>query len=206
MKLYFVRHGESVANILREFSNTGIKHPLTEKGIEQAQLLAGLLSDIAFEKIYSSPVLRALQTAQIVADKRGMDVEVTEALREWNVGIYEGTTDPQGWKLHASVQADWFFHHKPESKMPGGENLIEITNRFVPFIDGLVQQYKDTDRNILCVAHGGLYIAMLPVVFNNIDHAFANEHGVAHTSTTIAEVDHDGLYCTSWCGISTAPS
>lgn len=206
MKLYFVRHGESVANLLREFSNTGIKHPLTETGTQQAQRLATQLSDIPFARIFSSPVLRAMQTAQIIAERRAMEVEVTEALREWNVGIYEGTTDPKGWELHGSVQADWFFHHKPESKMPGGENLIEITNRFVPFLDGLVQQYKDTDRNILCVSHGGLYIAMLPVIFRNIDHAFARERGVAHTSPTIAELDHDGLHCTSWCGISIAPS
>lgn len=201
MKFFFVRHGESVANILREFSNTGVKHPLTENGLEQAQRLAWQLSDVRFEKIYSSPVLRAMQTAQIVAVKQNIDVEITEALREWNVGIYEGTSDPKGWELHSSVQADWFFHHKPESRMPGGENLIEITNRFVPFIDALTQQYKDTDHNILCVAHGGLYIAMLPVIFRNIDHAFANEHGFAHTSPTIGNVDPDGLYCTSWCGI-----
>lgn len=202
MKLYFVRHGESVANRLREFSNSGVKHPLTETGIEQAQRLAQQLSDIPFERLYSSPVLRALQTAQIVAEKRNIHVEVTEALREWNVGIYEGTTDPKGWELHSSVQADWFFHRKPESKMPGGENLIEITKRFVPFIDDLIWSYKDTDRNILCVAHGGLYMAMLPVIFRNIDYIFAAEHGVAHTTPTIGEVHADGLYCTSWCGIS----
>ncbi len=206
MKLYFVRHGESVANVLREFSNSGLRHPLTEKGIEQAQVLAHQLADIPFEKIYASPLLRALQTAQIVADKRGLDVEITEALREWNVGIYEGTSDPKGWDLHGSVQADWFFHNKPESKMPGGENLIEIANRFVPFTDGLVASYGDTDRNILCAAHGGLYIAMLPVIFRNIDHTFAREHGFAHTTPTIGEVHPDGLYCTSWCGISPTAS
>jgi broad specificity phosphatase PhoE len=202
MKLYFVRHGESVANILKEFSNSGVKHPLTEKGIEQAQRLAQELSDVPFERIYCSPVLRALQTAQIVADKQGLEVESTEALREWNVGIFEGTTDPRGWELHASVQADWFFHNKPESKMPGGENLLEIKDRFVPFIDGLVQQYRGTERNILCIAHGGLYVAMLPVIFKNIDHGFAHEYGFVHTTPTIGEVHPDGLYCTSWCGIS----
>ena len=69
MKLYFVRHGESVANLLREFSNSGVKHPLTERGVEQARRLAQQLAGILFEGIYSSPVLRAQQTAQIVADQ-----------------------------------------------------------------------------------------------------------------------------------------
>lgn len=198
MKLYFVRHGESEANLLREFSNSGIKHPLTEKGIAQAQELAQKLKDIPFSKIYSSPVLRAMQTAQIVSEQVCVPVEVVEALREWNVGIYEGTTDPAGWDLHRQVQEDWFFHNKPESKMPGGENLIEIKARFVPFIESLVEEHLDTDHNFLCVAHGGLYMAMLPLVLKNIDHAFANEQGIPHTTPTMAEVQKDGLYCTSW--------
>ena len=200
MKFYFVRHGESVANLRREFSNSGVSHPLTEKGIEQARALAQHLMEIPFEIIYSSPVLRAMQTAQIVAEQLRIPVEVTEALREWSVGIYEGTTDPQGWDLHRQVQEDWYFKDKLESKMPGGENLIEIRGRFVPFIEGLIQRYKDTDRNILCVAHGGLYLAMLPVIFKNIDHASVVEQGYPHTVPTVAEVRGGELYCTLWCG------
>jgi probable phosphoglycerate mutase len=199
MKLYFVRHGESVANLLREFSNSGVKHPLTETGVEQAWTLAQKLRNIPFEIIYSSPVLRAMQTAQILSEQIQVPVEITEALREWSVGVYEGTTDPEGWELHRKVQEDWYFKGKPESKMPGGENLIEIKKRFVPFIDRLVQRYKDTDRNILCVAHGGLYLAMLPIIFKNIDHASVVEQGYPHTSPTVVEVRADGLYCTSWC-------
>lgn len=202
MKLYFVRHGESVANLLREFSNSGVKHPLTETGVEQARTLAYKLREIPFEIIYSSPVLRAMQTAQILSEQMQVPVEVTEALREWSVGIYEGTIDPEGWELHRKVQEDWYFKDKPESKMPGGENLIEIKERFVPFIERLVQEYKETDRNILCVAHGGLYLAMLPVIFKNIDHASVVEQGYPHTSPTVAEVRPEGLYCTSWCEIS----
>lgn len=199
MKIYFVRHGESIANLLREFSNSGVKHPLTEKGVEQARILSHRLDGIRFESIHTSPILRAMQTAYILADRSDTPVEVTEALREWSVGIYEGTTDPEGWELHRKVQEDWYFKDQPESRMPGGESFIEIRERFVPFIEGLMVRHKDTDHNILCVAHGGLYLAMLPVIFKNIDHAFVTEKGVAHTSPTIAEVRPDGLYCTTWC-------
>ena len=59
MKLHFVRHGESEANLLMEFSNSGSKHPLTEQGLAQAQELARNLFGLAVEKVYSSPVLRA---------------------------------------------------------------------------------------------------------------------------------------------------
>ncbi len=199
MKFYFVRHGESEANLLREFSNSGIKHPLTERGVKQARTLAHRLEDIRFVSIHTSPILRAMQTAYILAERSDTPVEVTEALREWSVGIYEGTTDPEGWELHRKVQEDWYFHDKPESKMPGGESFNEIRDRFVPFIEGLIREHGDTDRNVLCVAHGGLYLAMLPVIFKNIDHASVVEQGYPHTVPTVAEVRPDGVFCTSWC-------
>jgi 2,3-bisphosphoglycerate-dependent phosphoglycerate mutase len=203
MRLYFVRHGESTANLLREFSNNGFKHPLTEKGVEQARTLADSLTWMQFDRIFSSPVIRAVQTAQILTESLHSPLEITEALREWSVGIYEGTTDPAGWGLHRQVQEDWFYHQKFDSKMPGGENFHEIQARFVPFIDDLMLQGKDTDKNYLLVAHGGLYLAMLPVIFKNITVEFAIQYNIPHTTCTIAETRPDGLYCVSWFGIPT---
>jgi broad specificity phosphatase PhoE len=202
MKLYFVRHGESAANLLHEFSNSGFKHPLTEMGIEQAHELARSLSSLKVDQIYSSPVMRAVQTAKIIAESQQAPVVTTEALREWDVGIYEGTTGPLGWELHSRVQDDWFNYQKFDSKMPGGESFLEIQKRFTPFIDGLIRNGENSNRNIVLVAHGGLYLAMLPAIFENIKFAFALEHGFPYTACAIAESRPDGLYCTSWCGVS----
>jgi broad specificity phosphatase PhoE len=201
MRLYFVRHGESSANLLREFSNSGFKHPLTEKGIEQAHTLAFTLCDLQIEQIYSGPVMRAVQTAQILAERLHALLEVNEALREWSVGIYEGTTDPAGWELHRQVQEDWFIHNKLESKMPGGESFLEIRKRFVPFIAGLVQSESDADRTIVLVAHGGLYLAMLPVILKNVDFALAVQYNFPYTACIAAETRPDGLICVSWGGV-----
>lgn len=200
MRLYFVRHGESEANLLREFSNSGNKHPLTLKGTQQAKTLARGLASVQFERIYSSPVLRAVQTAQILAKHLQAPVEITDALREWDVGIYEGTTDPAGWELHRQVQEDWFFHHKFDSKMPGGESFTDIRRRFVPFIDKLVQDGQSKERNILLVGHGGLYTAMLPAVFQNIDFDYAYRHPFQNTAYALAETRAKGLVCLAWCG------
>ncbi len=202
MKLYFVRHGESTANLLREFSNSGFKHPLTEKGIEQAHALTRSLSSLKVGQIYSSPIMRAVQTAEILAESLKASVVTTEALREWSVGIYEGTTDLLGWELHSQVQFDWFNDQKFDSKMPGGESLLEIQARFTPFIDGLVRDGKNSNSNIILVAHGGLYLAMLPVILKNINFAFALEHPFPYAACVIAETRTDGLYCTWWCGES----
>lgn len=195
-----MRHGESVANRLRVFSNSGHKHPLTEKGIEQAQALANSLADVSFAKIYTSPVLRAIQTGQILNENRLVPLEITEALREWDVGIYEGTTDPMGWEMHRQVQEDWFFRQQFDQRMPGGESFNEIKKRFAPFIAMLVQNEQFTRQNLLLVGHGGLFTAMLPVIFTNVDHQFAYGHLFGNTAYAIAETRPDGLFCLSWCG------
>lgn len=202
MRLYFVRHGESTANLLREFSNSGFKHPLTEKGVEQAGAVACSLSGLQVEQIYSSPIMRAVQTAQILAESLQAPLEITDALREWNVGIYEGTTDAMGWELHRQVQDDWFIRQKFDSKMPGGESFNDIQERFTPLIDELVRDGRNTNRNIVLVGHGGLYLAMLPTIFKNVNFAFARQHNFSYTAYAMAETRPDGLYCLAWCGES----
>src|SRR5689334_3685464 len=83
MKLYFVRHGESVANTTRTFSNRGFQHPLTDKGIGQAHNLAAKLASHAITSIYSSPLQRAVQTAKILAQTLKIGITTTPALCEW---------------------------------------------------------------------------------------------------------------------------
>ena len=76
MKLYFVRHGESVANVLRVFSNHNLDHPLTTLGVEQAHALAVKLAGKPIQRIYTSPVKRAVQTATWVGGIRAWSVTV----------------------------------------------------------------------------------------------------------------------------------
>jgi len=201
MQLYFLRHGESSANLLRQFSNRGDEHPLTERGLQQARQAAHNLSGVKAERIYASPVLRARQTAQILSESLHVPLEIHEALREWDVGIYEGTTDPRGWELHRQVQEDWFEHHQLDSKMPGGESFLEIQRRFLPFIGKLLSTEGDSTHEFILVSHGGLYTAMLPVVLENVDFQFAREHGFPYASCIQAEERQGKLYCTDWCGV-----
>jgi probable phosphoglycerate mutase len=201
MELYFVRHGESAANLTREFANSGSSlHPLTPRGIKQAQLLADTLSSRSIARIYSSPLLRAVQTADILAHTLRAPVEVTEALREWSVGMLEGTGDERGWLLHRQVQEDWFAHGHLESKIPGGESFVEIRQRFVPFIEALVAQGRGTGERMALVGHGGLYTAMLPVVLSNVSVDFAFRQLFPHTAYVLGVTDADGLHCVEWCG------
>ncbi len=202
MKIYFVRHAESVANVLRVFSNSGWKHPLTEKGVQQAEALAEQLAAHSIHVIYSSPVMRAVQTAEILASALHLEIEITEALREWSVGILEGTSAQEGWDQQRRVLEDWFVHHRLESKISGGENFHEIRARFEPFVEWLVREETKQEKNIILLGHGGLYTVMLPVIFKNVRREdFANQP-YPNTAYALGETRPDGLYCTEWCGVS----
>ncbi|MEZ4728874.1 MAG: histidine phosphatase family protein [Caldilineaceae bacterium] len=71
MKLFFTRHGESQANIGRIISNRTLPHSLTALGRAQAVALAEKLGTEKISTIYASPILRAQETAQIIAAREG---------------------------------------------------------------------------------------------------------------------------------------
>jgi broad specificity phosphatase PhoE len=201
MKIFFARHGESQANILHEISNRGLKHPLTLKGRQQAFDLAQKLQDCSIARIYSSPVLRAIETTVIVANHLGIDYEVTEALREYDLGELEGRSDENVWTLWQELFDDWTKRQRWENCAPGGETFYDVRERFVPFIDGLIQRYQDTDTNLLCLGHGGLYWVMLPLVLKNIDTKFISEHpSFGYATTVVSELRPEGLICIEWNG------
>lgn len=202
LKIYFSRHGESQANVLHEISNRGLKHPLTLAGRQQALDLAHRLEGRAISHIYSSPVLRAIETTVIVAHQLGIEYEVVEALREYDVGDLEGRADEEAWQIWRELFDDWTQHRRWARCIDGGETFFDVQNRFVPFIDQLIQKHGDTDANLLCVAHGGLYWMTLPSVLTNVDTAFIAAHGgFDYTSLVVAELGPDGLRCVEWNGV-----
>ena len=202
MKLYFIRHGESEANVLREFSNRGLKHPLTEKGQAQATALAERLKDVVIAGLFSSPLLRARQTAEIVSGALQIPYEVTDALREYDCGVLEGTSTAEGWAIYDQVLQDWVDHNW-QSRIEGGESFLDMKARFVPFIESLLQAHQDTSDVIALVGHGGLYRCMLPLLLANIDFQFTLTHPIENTGIIIAETGPDGLVCTTWNDKST---
>ena len=195
MKLYFVRHGESVANILHEFSNRGFKHGLTERGFQQAKQLGRKLRGVPFIKIYTSPLKRAFQTAEILNKHQNCPLEISDALREFDTGILEGKSDPESWEIHAKVFNQWLDGNW-EARIPEGESHLDIQARFIPFIENLTQNFSV--ENILLVGHGGLFGSMLPLILTNLEFTSIGEIQIHNAMPIIAETRPDGLYCTQW--------
>ena len=201
MRICFTRHGESQANLLHEISNRGLRHGLTRKGREQAITLAHQLHALSITRIYSSPLLRAIETSVILAHELDAAYEVAEALREYDCGILEGRSDEAGWQMWQALWDAWVKHEQRERRIEGGESFYEVQGRFVPFIDNLIEQYRDTGANLLCVGHGGLYRMMLPLVLRNVDKDFiSRRQGLDHGALIVSEWSPEGLLCVEWNG------
>jgi broad specificity phosphatase PhoE/ribosomal protein S18 acetylase RimI-like enzyme len=198
MRIYFARHGESQANLLHEISNRGLRHGLTRTGREQAHALAQRLQDLSICRIYSSPLLRAIETSLIVANQLGLEYEVVDALREYDCGILEGRSDDAAWERWQELFDAWTIHEDWDRRLEGGESFSDLRGRFEPFIQGLVDQYGDSDEGILCVSHGGFYRMMLPLVLANVNDAKMAEHSLDYTSYIVSELGAEGLVCLEW--------
>jgi broad specificity phosphatase PhoE len=200
MRIYFVRHGQSEANVLRVISNRDAPHRLTDLGRQQAETLAHLLADVPLAAIYSSPIVRAAETAQIVADFKSLPIEFTGALREPDCGIMEGRGDEAAWAEHDRVMQDWVFDRNFGSRIADGESYNDLRARFVPFIDRLMAEHGATDHILLLITHGSLLYLMLPLVLDNIDLATVGDYPMPNAAVIIAEMQAHGLVCLAWCG------
>jgi broad specificity phosphatase PhoE len=196
VNLYFVRHGESEANTRHVISNRESTFRLTAKGRQQTEALAGKLRGIPFSAMFSSPVLRARETTEILSAMLGIRYQVTEALREYDCGILEEKSDQESWGYHNQYYEDWVLRGQYANKPEDGECFLDIQNRFVPFIEGLAQ--GNEDKNILLVGHGGLFTLMLPLVLTNIDHAFSTSQGMGNAEYVLARQEANGLMCQQW--------
>lgn len=196
-RLTFARHGESEANVLRVVSNRPGVHPLTATGKAQASALAEAMQG-RISRVYSSPLLRALQTAEIVGRSLGLSCQVVDALREYDCGDLEGRSDADAWAAHARWIDDWFQGHNRDRGPAGGESFEEIRHRFVPFVRSLLDSPEAGDAAPLLIGHGGVYRLMLALILDNVDQVFVRAHGIGHSTVIVAEAGRGRLLCTQW--------
>lgn len=153
--LYVVRHGEARLNHDNIVMGT-IDSLLTEKGVEQAQLLRAKLSDVQFDKVYASPLKRAIETASIIVGNN--DIEIDNRLLERTFGDLEGrpveALNRARERAHSSGIEPW-----RQKLSPNTESDSEIYTRVKDFID---ENSKDWDgKTILLGTHSGPARALL---------------------------------------------
>lgn len=192
--LYFVRHGKSEANVLREFSNVGTKHPLTDEGRRQMEELGKDLVGTSALRILASPLLRAVESAEILARTLRLPYAVDPRLIEYSVGRHEGRRDDEAWADYFAVRAAWAAGDH-QAAVADGESLHDIHERFMPLLRQLAGEV-DT----IAVSHGGTLCTMLPLACENLDPGYGEEHPLE--ATDVVHLRSRGLqwHCVSWAG------
>lgn len=151
--LYLIRHGETGGNFEGRFQGI-VDNPLNENGIRQAQMLGTALSAAKIDVLYTSPLIRARQTAGIIAEMHGMKklVPVVEpGLIELNGGLLEGRRFSELSKEYPEViQA--MYTHPAALECPGGETMRQVSERIVKTIHKIVSSNKG--KTIVAVSHG----------------------------------------------------
>jgi probable phosphoglycerate mutase len=197
MRVLFVRHGESEANVRGIFANRGWSHPLTATGRRQANALADALAGRDISAIFSSPLQRAIETAHIIATRFNIEPVIEPALVEYHVGIYEGRAWGDGAADYDQVARQW-SEGLVDARLPGGESCREIEGRVRPFIRQLIDRFGETDATILLVGHGGTYTHALPRVLGNLDCALSFKTRLNNAAYAEAELRDGTLRCVRW--------
>lgn len=146
MKIYLTRHGQTDFN-KRDIVLGSTDIELNETGLSQAEELAEKVSGLDVDIIIASPMLRAMKTAQFVAEKNGLEIITDNRLREWNYGEYEGKTR----------FTDGFAENKKNFGVKmgkTGESLLQLAQRVYSALDDIIKNYSE--KNVLIVSHGGV--------------------------------------------------
>jgi broad specificity phosphatase PhoE len=159
MTVYFVRHGESVAN--RALVLSGVfDHPLTEAGRAQAREAGRRLAGVRFARVYTSVLCRAVETADIILaadaarDRAGPVVIRDRRLNERDFGIYEDVA--QAWIAeHHGDETLHRVHTDVGFRMEGGESIHDVFARATGYFDEAIRPHAG-DGDILVVSHGNV--------------------------------------------------
>ena len=155
MKIYMIRHGETNWNKERKLQGRS-DIALNEYGKELAHITSEAMKDIPFDVVYSSPLIRAKETAEILTKNRNLEIQTNDLLVEMSFGEGEGASLPQ---IHAHPEMNLHnFIHNPGSYTPpvGGETFEELYERCKVFMENFVLPAENKYDTMLIVGHGAL--------------------------------------------------
>lgn len=161
LTLFLARHGESVSNYKNIFIGRSEDPELTEKGICQARSLAESLKGKRIAAIYSSTLLRAQQTAQIIGSKIDLPVINSEDLIEVGLGALDGHDIgvPAYQSVYKDMVANWENGY-PQVCVLDGESLLDVKLRLQRFLDNHLLN-KQWDGAVLLVGHAITWMSFI---------------------------------------------
>jgi len=150
MRLILARHGETAGN--RERLALGrLDVPLNDTGCLQARALAASLQRAPLAAVYSSPLRRALETAEAIAAPHSLEVCIEEGLAEMDIGEMDGHSIEEMQKLHGDFLRRWFTSEAATLRMPGGECLEDVRQRCCESLARILERHPED--TVCAVSH-----------------------------------------------------
>ena len=186
---YIVRHG------LTEWNEKGFiqghsDSPLTAQGITQVKDLAKKLKNVKFDLAFSSDLLRAMRTAEIIAFEHNISVQTSKLLRERDFGILEGKSNKNFKEIDELLSKLSDEERKSYKSEKYVESDNDISDRLINFLREIA--IGNPGKKILIVTHGGIFRATLVKLgfgtFNQLRHGAVKNGGYAKMTTDGADI------------------
>lgn len=188
MKLYVLRHGKTSWNALRKVQGAA-DIPLAKEGIDLAEKVGENLKDVPFDLCFTSPLLRARQTAMLVLGRRAEQIPVIsdKRIQEIDFGVLEGTQfkDEEGNVISREMEV--FFKDPQNFPRPeNGENISDILKRTREFWEEKINDPSLQDKTVLIASHGCAVRALLQNIYQDPDDFW---HGCVPPNCSISLVE-----------------
>lgn len=197
MRLLFIRHGQTPANV-QGVLDTAIPGPrLTALGERQAAEIPHALSNEPIERIAVSSMIRTRLTAEPLAIARGLEIEEHRGLHEIEAGDLEGRKDKASVRLYLTTVFAW-SEGRLDQRMPGGPDGREF---FARYDDDIAAIAAASTGTAVVFSHGAAIRVWAGGRASNVDASFAENNPLDNTG--IVELDgspDDGWVLNSWAG------
>lgn len=150
MNLYCVRHGETQFNLAGRIQGQSDSQ-LSDLGRKQCQAVARVLAGLQVDALIASPLRRAVESAEIIAETLGVPIKSDERLMEINAGIFQGHTWEEIDARFPGESRHWRSAN-PDYRIPGGESRRDVMTRTAAAFEEIREAGY---RQALIVAHGG---------------------------------------------------
>ncbi len=183
-RLVLIRHGETDWNVEGRYQGQA-DPPLNARGVAQAQELARRLQGVGLDLLYSSPLRRARQTAEIIAQALGIPLYLEPRLKEIAQGEWETLLVTEIQERYPELFQRW--ETEPWSvQIPGGETLAQVQERVYQAVDEILARHPG--KTIGLVAHR-LPIALLKVRYQGLDPAQVRNLALPNTYWEVIQVE-----------------
>ncbi len=186
MNIYLVRHGETDYNKERLLMGQ-LDIPLNELGLSQAEKIGKILENKEISKIYSSDLIRASKTAEIVKNTQNIPLELIPNFREHTFGKMDGMKWSSKWDEMEKNEFENILLKE------GGESFTHFEKRIWDTYIKITSKHS-IDENLLIISHGGCIRVIIMKILNATEEIFSNLSIDNCSLTTIVHLPHRKIH------------